>query len=170
MNPSPRTHIYRMGVLLVLGIIGFAVIRTLAVPASWDSENWYRLDAEEELKELPMRYGGNESCTNSACHEGHQSKTHEPRQVALADGQHSGLACEVCHGPLTNHVKDGETVGHALINGNNDLCLSCHENLVTRPEQIAQFKETLLYHALLGVNELSACRSCHNPHDPNHPN
>ena len=101
MSPSPRTHIYRMGVLLVLGVVGFAVIRTLAVPESWDSERWYRVDAEEELKELPLRYGGNESCTGSACHEGHQPKTHEPRQVALADGQHSGLACEVCHGPAS---------------------------------------------------------------------
>ncbi len=167
MKPSPRAHIYRLVGLLVIGMAGFLVLKNLAVPPSWDFEKWYRLDAEKELQELPLRFGGNESCTGSTCHDGHRPATHDPRHEALAGGRHSGLACEVCHGPLIDHVEDGETVGQAVINANNDLCLSCHRHLITRPEQIAQFSETLIYHALLGVNEISACRACHDPHDPN---
>ena len=167
MNPSPRAHVYRMLVVLVVGVAGFLVFKTLAVPASWDSERWYRTDAEQELKQQPLLFGGNESCLNSSCHVAPQHGSHQMRFEMLGRGAHQGLACEVCHGPLRNHVQDGKAVGHAPMNSNSDLCLSCHQSLVTRPQQFAQFSESLLHHSLLNVTELSACRGCHDPHDPN---
>lgn len=167
MNPSPRAHVYRLLILLVIGIAGFAVVKKLAVPESWDYERWYRLGAEEDLKQQPLRFGGNESCAGSICHVDSRPQTHQVRFDALGRGNHKGLSCEACHGPLGDHVQDGKPVGRMPMNSNSDLCMSCHQKLVTRPQQFAQFSEDLLYHALLGVTEISACRSCHDPHDPN---
>lgn len=167
MNPSPRAHIYRLIVLMVLALVGFIAVKTVAVPESWDSERWFRGDAAEELKHLPMRIGGNESCTGSACHDDDGPRNHQDRYDSISGGSHQGLACENCHGPLSDHVKDGRTVAQARMNSNNDLCLGCHQRLVGRPEQFAQFSETLLYHQLLNVTIISPCRACHDPHEPN---
>ncbi len=62
MNPSPRAHIYRLLAVMIIGIAGFIGIKMLATPAGWDHQRSYRPAAEEELKALPMRFGGNESC------------------------------------------------------------------------------------------------------------
>ncbi len=166
MNPSPRAHVYRLVALLVIGIAGFVGIKILATPAGWDHERSFRPAAEEELKALPMRFGGNESCAASACHEDDRPKTHDYRLEAVSRGLHQGLACETCHGPLSEHVQDDKTVGHANLDPNIKLCLSCHQQLVSRPEEYAQFSETLLYHDLLNVSAISSCRACHDPHEP----
>ena len=165
MNPSPRAHIYRL--LLAVGIlIGvFLGIRALAIPDSWDSDGWYRRDSLTDLQQLPQHFAGNGSCGGAGCHE--KSMRHLEKMAALATGQHQGLACEVCHGPLSDHVKDGEKVAPAKVNVANDLCLSCHAPLLGRPQQFAQFSETQLPHKLLNVREISLCRACHDSHKPN---
>lgn len=166
MNPSPRAHVYRLIAVLALAAVAFIAVRTLVVPDSWDTEAWYRRDAVEELKQQPMRFGGNESCTGSACHEDDRPRNHQYRYDSVARGRHQGLACESCHGPLSEHVVSDKTIAHAKINANNDLCLACHQRLVSRPEEFAQFSTTLLYHGLLNVTNVSPCRACHDPHEP----
>jgi hypothetical protein len=74
-NPSPRTHLYRLGIVLIVGFVGFVGIVALAAPASWNYEiaNWYRTDALEELKAQPMVYGGIEEISSSKRNEACQS-------------------------------------------------------------------------------------------------
>ncbi len=164
MNPSPRAHIYRL--LLVLFVIGavFIGIRALAIPDSWDNQRWYRKEALAQLQSLPMQFGGNHSCKESECHE--PPKRHQAKLDAVTNGNHNGMACEVCHGPLARHAKDGEKIDDAEMTAANELCLSCHRQLISRPEQFAQFSETLLYHELLDVRKITPCRACHDPHEP----
>lgn len=166
MSPSPRSHIYRLVLILVLGISGFLVVRSLAIPESWDGDRFYRQDALQELKDRPLRFGGNAACAGSGCHEGERVSSHRRRFLAISQGKHQSLACENCHGPLVAHARDGRKVGYAQLTVENSLCFSCHLALVSRPRKFAQFSEQLLYHKLLKVNTGSPCRDCHDPHDP----
>lgn len=165
MTPSPRTHIYRLLIALVVLIGVFIGIRALAIPDSWDSKRWFRQDSLNDVAQLPLRFAGNGSCGGAGCHE--KSMRHLEKMAALATGQHQGLACEVCHGPLSDHVKDGEKIAPAKVNVANTLCLSCHAKLMGRPQNFAQFSDTQLPHKLLNVHEISLCRACHDPHRPN---
>jgi hypothetical protein len=75
-----------LGGLLVIGLIGFLTVKTLATPASWNHEEWYRGDSPAEIARLPLSYGGNESC--QGCHR----EVHD-EVVAFS---HKGLSCESC--------------------------------------------------------------------------
>jgi predicted CXXCH cytochrome family protein len=168
MNPSPRSHIYRMVVLLLVIAAGFTVLRSFAIPDSWDSELFYRVDSLEELKLQPLRIGGNVACAGSACHEGLRLAKHKEHFAALARGDHSGLACENCHGPLSDHSSDGRRVAPALINRENTLCLGCHGPLLSRPEGFPQFNAENTGHWYFDVEITTPCRDCHDPHEPRH--
>ncbi|MCG6869576.1 MAG: cytochrome c3 family protein [Gammaproteobacteria bacterium] len=164
MKPSPRSHLYRLLLVLAVAGAGFVGLRQLAIPDSWDEEHWYRGDALDELAAQPSRFGGNASCEGSSCHE--PPANHKANYDALSQGLHAGVACESCHGPLARHAADGEKLDHARLNVANELCLGCHQELIARPQNFPQFSETLLYHELLNVRETSPCRACHNPHEP----
>jgi hypothetical protein len=152
-------------VLVVVGI-GFLAVRQLAIPASWDSERWFRRDALEDLKKLPTRFGGNESCAGASCHDDQRPKHHQVNLQTLDNGAHNGLACENCHKPLYEHVQDGRKIGFAGFNQSSELCLRCHAPLVSRPASLSQFREDFIYHELLDVRISTPCRICHDPHEP----
>lgn len=167
MNPSPRAHIYRMLIALaVLGIV-FLGIKALAIPESWDEERWFRRDSLKDIAQLRLHYGGNEACQTAGCHDSEQAARHAEKLSTLASGMHQGLACEVCHGPVSEHVKDGQKIKDARVEVATQLCMSCHQKLTGRPQQFAQFSETEIHHELLNVKARAVCRACHDPHDPN---
>jgi predicted CXXCH cytochrome family protein len=168
MNVSPRTHLYRLVALLVVIAAAFAALRSLAVPESWDNEHFYRVDSLEELKLQPLRIGGNEACAGSSCHDEQRVAGHRERFNTLAKGSHSGLACENCHDPLSNHVSDGRRTASALINRENTLCLGCHAPLLSRPKHFPQFNAENTGHWYFDVEITTPCRDCHDPHDPRH--
>jgi predicted CXXCH cytochrome family protein len=168
MNVSPRTHIYRLAVVLVVIAAGFAALRSLAIPDSWDNEKFYRVDSLDDLKLQPLRMGGNEACAGSGCHEEQRMARHKERLDALAKGNHSGLACETCHGPLSDHVSGGRRAASALINRENTLCLGCHGPLLSRPKNFPQFNAENTGHWYFDVEITTPCRDCHDPHEPRH--
>ena len=166
MSVSPRAHIYRLVVLLGIGAAGFAAIRNLAIPESWDDENFYRVDSLQELKLQPLRFGGNTACAGSGCHQDQRVAEHREHFTALTRGKHGGLACETCHGPLARHVSGSRRVTPALINRENTLCLGCHAPLVSRPEGFPQFSAENTGHWYFDVEITTPCRDCHDPHEP----
>jgi len=169
MNVSPRSHIYRLLVLLVIVVVGFVAIRSIAIPASWDSEKFYRVDSLEDLKLQPMRLGGNEACAGSGCHDEPQKVAkHKARFNTHAKGSHSGLACENCHGPLSDHVSDNKRIASAGINRDNTLCLGCHGPLISRPKDFSQFNPENSGHWYFDVEITKHCHDCHDPHEPRH--
>lgn len=166
MNISPRTHIYRLLVLLVLVVVGFVAVRGLAIPSSWDSENFFRRDSLDELKLQPMKIGGNESCGGASCHDQQKVAEHKTQLATVGRGSHKGLACENCHGPLSDHVSDDKKVASAVIDRDNKLCLGCHNQLISRPKKFAQFDTENEGHWYFDVEITNPCRDCHNPHNP----
>ena len=168
MNPSPRSHIYRMVVVLVLVAAGFAALRSLAIPDSWDDELFYRVDSLDELKLQPLRIGGNAECAGSGCHEQQRLVKHKEHFAALSRGNHSGLACENCHGPMSVHASDGKRVAPAPINRENTLCLGCHAPLLSRPKGFPQFNADNTGHSYFDVEITTPCLDCHDPHEPRH--
>ncbi len=166
MGSSPRSHIYRLLFVLLAVAIGFLGVRYLAIPESWDSQKSYRLNTLVELKELPMRIGGNEGCASSACHEDYVAESHQQRFELVADSQHRGLVCENCHGPVWDHAQDGEVVGYPREIKENEACMACHQSLLSRPEAFPQFRADSVAHAYYEVDATFACKDCHDPHDP----
>jgi hypothetical protein len=165
MPPSPRSHIYRLILVLIVALAGFVAIKGLAVPRSWDYHTWYRRDALPLLQSGSALYGGNESCRSAGCHE-EPAKDHDEKHEWLADDLHKGLACEACHGPLHNHVADGRKIADADIVEDSSLCLRCHEPMIARPEMLAQFNPKTGRHETKGITRASTCLDCHDPHEP----
>ncbi len=129
-EPSPKTHLIRLGALLALGLIAFAIFRTLMVPSSWSSTDGYRKDSLKEIAKKPMQHGGKESCIG--CHEDSEG-IHEDAMATLREGVHQSLDCESCHGPLAHHVQDGKKIAEARTEYSRLVCLKCHTNAINRP-------------------------------------
>lgn len=163
MAPSPRSHIYRLVILMAAGLTTFFVFKDFAVPKSWDVHAWYRTDALTDLQQLPTRFGGNESCRGSQCHE--PKENHQVRFDELQGSVHKKLACESCHGPLFDHVQDKNKVGDAHL-ARGKLCLRCHGALLGREQKVKQFSSEFELHKMMQVNEEKPCIDCHNPHAP----
>lgn len=163
MAPSPRSHIYRLTIILVIALTAFLLLKDLAVPASWDATAWYRTDALTDLQQQPARFGGNESCRGSQCHE--PKANHQARLDELQNSVHKTLACETCHGPLIDHAQGEHKVGDAHL-ARGKLCLRCHGALLGRAEKVAQFSPEFPIHKMMQVTEEKPCIDCHSPHAP----
>src|SRR3989304_9104163 len=186
---SSKSHLYRLGIVLVVFIAGFLVIRSHAVPKSWNYEVWYRGENQEYLKKLPMYYGGNDSCV--PCHEDvslaeetgteggegfkdefadetedelDETTEEDVAQVAMVF-EHRPLNCESCHGPLADHARDDEKIGDAVVmDKSNRQCMICHRPLISRPVGFSQFTEEVEKHR--DLEEETLFMKCHDPHDP----
>ena len=150
---SPRSHLYQLGIVLVASVIGFIVVKSFAMPRSWNYEVWYRQDALGDMEHLPLIHGGNESCI----------ECHEEEYNDATSYEHKTLNCEGCHGPLTFHVRDGEKIANAT-GKSNWQCLNCHEEEISRPKDHPQFPGDVRRHE--DLLEDSSCVRCHDPHDP----
>jgi hypothetical protein len=157
------SHLLRLAALLALAFITFLVATTLARPPSWNDVAWYRADSLQDIRALPMTYGGNESC--ESCH---------PRELeVLAGPGHWKLSCESCHGPLIDHVRDDEKVGTAIVVVESPRqCLNCHSEQINRPEDFPQYR---YQHGERMVRRHKSrrggryCLDCHDPHAPEVP-
>lgn len=154
-NPSPRSHLYRLGIVAVVFVVGFLVIRQIATPSSWNYEVWYRGNTLNEAAEQPLMYGGNESC--KACHEDTVNK--------VVELKHKTLSCEGCHGALADHVRDDEKIADAtMIKESVWQCVNCHGNLISKPRSFPQFTDEVNKHK--EVAQGAVCLKCHDAHDP----
>lgn len=176
---TPNTHVKRLGILLLLAAVGFMVIRSFAIPASWNYEVWYRGEARDEIAALSLVHGNNDSCI--PCHEDvsltgaveeakFQDEFFDEPEVSgetevVETYEHQTLNCEVCHGPLSQHASADEKIGDAVVMRNSNWqCLNCHRLLISRPEGFPQFTMDVEKHQDLGDN--TRCIKCHGPHDP----
>ena len=154
-DPSAKTHLYRLGALFIVFIVGFLVIKEIATPSSWNYEVWYRGDALTEDANKTMLHGGNDSCRT--CHEEVVKETKKLK--------HKNLSCEGCHGPLGTHILDGEKIADAeVINQSRWQCLNCHAELISKPQDFPQFTDEVDKHTTLIEGEV--CLKCHDAHDP----
>ena len=165
-EPSSRTHLYRLVVLMIAGFIVFLGVMVVAAPASWNYEitNWYRADALAELQRQPMVYGGitevSSSKRNTACQSCHKDDVKDFVKL-----RHKQLSCESCHGALGDHARDGRKIAVAAIDRERGQCLNCHAPLANKPRGFPQFTtDENRKHETLEAG--APCLKCHDAHDP----
>lgn len=161
-NPSPRSHLYRLGIVLVVFFIVAGSIGWWAIPDSWNFEidNWYRGAAVNDTAAQPLVYGGNESCV----------ECHEKASEMVAAKRHSGLSCESCHGALGDHVRADKRFAAAKVDKGRWQCENCHAEQINRPADFPQFSKTgdigkeVKKH--MRLDDATPCLKCHDAHDP----
>jgi hypothetical protein len=128
--------------------------RTLLIPKSYGLYGPYRFDnvAEQASVRAPL-HGGAKACAD--CHDD-KSKAH-------SGGAHKNVSCEICHGPLGRHVKDGDVVAKMNVDRSFTLCARCHRKILGRPEK---FPQVVLSQHVQSPLEGKVCLECHDPHSP----
>jgi predicted CXXCH cytochrome family protein len=99
-----------------------------------------------EWKQLPVQYVSVTQC--NSCH--------TEKFSAWSTSVHQSVSCENCHGSGTAHIEKGDSL---VVNTTRDLCVTCHSQVVGRPDAFPQVDATKHGKGLL-------CISCHNPHNP----
>lgn len=152
-NPTQFSHLHRLGLVLITGIVLFMILMITQSPKSWNYEVWYRSDAQAEIAALPIAHGDNESCV----------ECHADENAEMAKFAHKQLNCEGCHAALTLHVRDGEKFADAV--GKSDWqCLNCHQQLISIPTDHPQFPGDIAKHE--NIKKDTLCVKCHEAHDP----
>lgn len=162
-NPSPASHLYRLGFLLAAGVVAFVVIATLATPSSWNYEVWYRGDAPAEMAQQPLVYGGIAAIGTSTRNESCQT-CHVEDVTVLSKQKHKTLSCESCHGALADHAQAEDKVADAWTDRTRSQCLNCHAPLISRPRRFPQFTSDIAKHK--AIEPADTCLKCHDAHDP----
>ena len=171
-------HLRILFFLLIVGGVGFLVIRSLLIPDSFGEQGPFRSVALAELATPPSVIQA-----DSVCLECHQDIGDE-REDAL----HVSVSCIHCHGLAREHVAqarkavdspdvtippaqewDGDFMTTIDLYNAKDrkACLVCHETVIGMPEDFAQI--TVAAH--LEENEAEdrerpdVCYDCHGPHD-----
>ena len=145
-------HLWRITLLLTLLFFAVVIVRHFLVPESFGVMGFYRYDALFEESNRDPVHGAPGAC----------GECHDEIAGTKAAGHHADVRCELCHAPLTTHVKDDEVIATMTINRSYKLCGYCHQRLQARPADMVQidFRE----HLELGSGEViphEACVECH---------
>ncbi len=147
-------HVFRALFVLLVAIVVVTVGRSFLKPASYGEYGPYRFDnVAEQAAVRPPLHGGKASC----------GECHDDRLKALTAGAHKSVSCEICHGPLGRHVKDGDVVAKMNVDRSFTLCARCHRKIDGRP---AGFPQVVLEQHVSGALEGKVCLECHDPHSP----
>ena len=133
---------------MLIALIAFAILRAAVVPHSFGQYGHYRGAAIAEMAARPIAYAGHEAC--ETCH------TEVVDQKKL--GRHTGLHCEVCHGPQAKHADDPASFTPPKLD-TAVLCARCHEANSAKPKTFPQV-------ATADHSGGLACDTCHQPHRP----
>lgn len=156
-------HLIRAGILALLVIIIFTVIRFITLPPSWGKYGHYRANAvAEEMAETSV-YQGHQTC--KICH--NQKKGAYLGYEDWSSGKHALVNCETCHGAGNKHIEKSSQKKETIeIDSSKELCLKCHLQLADRPGSTETFPQPQIdLEKHMGKGGLS-CLKCHNPHHP----
>ena len=147
-------HVFRVVLLLVVGVAVVFIGRTLLVPQSFGLYGPYRHDnvAEQMMIREPA-HGGPASCAE--CHQAEFKKR--------GAGKHKNVSCEVCHAPRAMHVKQDGSFERMPVDRSYGLCARCHRKILGRP---ASFPQVVLEQHVSGPLEPGVCLACHDAHSP----
>jgi len=154
-----NSHIIKSFIIL-FGIIGAILIgKVLLTPESWGKYGHYRADYIDEEASRSTHYGQNESC----------SKCHDEVNELKDSGKHKRISCEVCHSPLSEHIKDGKKFADMRVAKGDEIdatCLKCHQKgVIGRPAHFPTIDKT----EHLKEKRVRAdhnCNQCHTVHHP----
>lgn len=111
----------------------------------------YRAAAIDSVVKHEKKYAGHEVC--GRCHAGIARRRLE--------GNHRGVACEICHGPAVAHVK-GPLKVKPTAPRERGFCPLCHAYNASRPTGFPQIDP-------VAHNPGTPCMTCHDPHAPEPP-
>jgi len=135
---------------LVAGTV-LVVARQFLVPPTFGEFGHYRAAALDSIKAHEKKYAGRQEC--ALCH----SDIDEQR----AGGNHTGLSCEVCHGPAATHASAPLDL-KPPIPRERETCTICHAFIPSRPTGFPQIDPET-------HNRQMQCVACHSPHAPEPP-
>lgn len=149
-------HIIRAVLLLVVIIVVFVLARHFAIPETFGMYGHFRAASVADHASLAPVHGDIGACADC----------HDEVAEALAEGKHLSVSCEVCHAPLSVHVRADEKVGDMPVHRTVELCARCHQRLVARPKDFPQV--VLADHVAERGGEMAEgiCLECHDAHDP----
>ena len=144
-------QVRRLAIVVVALVAVLLVARRVLVPKTFGEKGHYRAAAVADVTGLPIRYAGHDAC--AMCHPAEVEKK--------ASSYHRPVACEVCHGPASDHV--GDPMAHQPpAPRDRSFCPRCHLYNPARPTGFPQI-DTATH------NPGIPCYACHNPHDPTPP-
>lgn len=144
MPPQLKTLLPFLAVFICI----FLVARHYLIPESFGKYGHYRANSLDEIAALPVHYSGKTVCIDC----------HDTEAALLASDAHSGLSCEVCHGPGIKHADDPDN-NKLEKPGTREDCGKCHSiNSARKPNVITQID--IKTHNIERAN----CIDCHNPH------
>lgn len=147
-------HVFRVLLVLLLVLIVVVIGRSFLVPKTFGDYGHYRYaNVGEQMEARPPLHGGAKVCGDC----------HDDRLKALTAGAHAKVSCEVCHGPLGRHVKDGDVVAKPPIDRSPKLCGYCHRKIDGRPPK---FPQVVFEKHVDGGLGPKGCLECHDPHSP----
>jgi len=154
-------HLWRAILILVVVFVAGLLTRHFVIPESFGLDGPYRYDALNDIKEKEPVHGSRTAC--QACH--------ADVWETSVEGKHAPVNCEVCHAPLTVHVKGEEKIAEMPSDRSVELCAHCHQTLPARPDDMPQldFLEhltTLEAAPSDGKIEEGTCLICHDVHNP----
>lgn len=142
--------VVRVGLLLIIVLVIFAIVRLAFIPDSFGQYGRYRGDSIQENVNIQASFAEG----TGAC-----AKCHDNVLSALRSAQHAKIDCQTCHGPGENHRSNPK--GFSLrIKGDKSLCATCHSTIAGRKDKGIATVDPVMHSG--GV----ICTKCHNPHQP----
>ena len=125
------SHILKALALLLLGGVGFFVLRNFIVPDSFGVQHsyiygYYRGAADAEQAALPTLYQGSSACV----------ECHAKAAAVWTEGKHAGVPCEACHGIC--RAGKNEAGEKPVADSSIEACKKCHAALLGRPAKFPQ--------------------------------
>ena len=140
-------HLIRLGVVVLIFVGLFAVLREHMVPETFGEFGHYRGAALAELRAAEPVFAGQDAC--AACH--------DEAVTAKSKGKHARIACEACHGPQARHAAEGSP--KPARPDSIQLCGRCHESNSAKPKSFPQV-------VLKDHSGGESCSTCHKAHQP----
>jgi hypothetical protein len=144
-------QVTRLGIAFAVMAVVFVVVRQRLVPDTFGDAGHYRAAAVDSIAAFPLKYAGHEACT----------MCHRPIAVKRSASNHSGVSCEVCHGPAADHVAAPGSVKPPAPR-ERGFCPLCHGYNSSRPSGFPQIDP-------VAHNPTIPCMTCHDPHAPEPP-
>jgi hypothetical protein len=138
------THLTRAGILVLMAVGAFLVLRLATTQATVPAIGLVRDDNALQWASKDVRFGNATLC--ASCH--------GDIDMEWSHSAHSGQSCESCHGPGDRHMANGAILGPA-----QELCATCHAKIIGRPSYFPTVN-------LPDHFPQQACNSCHDPHAP----
>ena len=139
----------RLTIAFAIFISLFLLLRHFLVPDTFGQYGHYRGASLLDNAAVEIHYAGHKACL----------ECHQDIEDLKAEDVHSGINCEICHGPGQKHVVSGEAADIIKPSG-REFCGRCHSKNAARPKD-AIFQVDLAEH-----NTGTNCVECHNPHQP----